>query len=48
MHTRRLTMFIEESIYRGTNWVVFEPNGVQQLIPSAVKFIHYSLSIGNP
>jgi uncharacterized protein len=23
---RRLTLFIEESIYRGTQWVVFEPN----------------------
>ncbi len=24
---RRLTLFIEESLYRGTQWVVFEPNG---------------------
>lgn len=24
---RRLTLFLEESIYRGTKWVVFEPNG---------------------
>jgi len=23
---RRLTLFIEESLYRGTQWVVFEPN----------------------
>jgi phage tail sheath protein FI len=23
---RRLTLFIEESLYRGTHWVVFEPN----------------------
>ena len=23
---RRLAMFIEESLYRGTQWVVFEPN----------------------
>lgn len=23
---RRLALFIEESIYRGTNWIVFEPN----------------------
>jgi hypothetical protein len=24
---RRLALFIEESLYRGTQWVVFEPNG---------------------
>jgi len=24
---RRLTLFIEESLYRGTQWAVFEPNG---------------------
>jgi phage tail sheath protein FI len=24
---RRLSLFIEESLYRGTEWVVFEPNG---------------------
>ena len=24
---RRLTLFIEESLYRGTKWAVFEPNG---------------------
>ena len=24
---RRLALFIEESLYRGTKWVVFEPNG---------------------
>lgn len=24
---RRLTLFIEESLFRGTKWVVFEPNG---------------------
>lgn len=24
---RRLALFLEESIYRGTKWVVFEPNG---------------------
>jgi uncharacterized protein len=24
---RRLALFIEESLYRGTHWVVFEPNG---------------------
>jgi uncharacterized protein len=23
---RRLTLFLEESLYRGTQWVVFEPN----------------------
>jgi phage tail sheath protein FI len=23
---RRMTLFIEESLYRGTQWVVFEPN----------------------
>jgi phage tail sheath protein FI len=23
---RRLTLFLEESLYRGTKWVVFEPN----------------------
>src|SRR4030095_9375574 len=23
---RRLALFIEESLYRGTQWVVFEPN----------------------
>jgi Bacteriophage tail sheath protein len=23
---RRITLFIEESLYRGTQWVVFEPN----------------------
>ena len=23
---RRLTLFVEESLYRGTQWVVFEPN----------------------
>jgi hypothetical protein len=26
VHVRRLTLFIEESLYRGTQWVVFEPN----------------------
>jgi phage tail sheath protein FI len=24
---RRMTLFLEESLYRGTKWVVFEPNG---------------------
>ena len=24
---RRLALFIEESLFRGTQWVVFEPNG---------------------
>ena len=23
---RRLALFLEESLYRGTQWVVFEPN----------------------
>lgn len=26
---RRMTLFIEESLYRGLQWVVFEPNGEQ-------------------
>lgn len=26
VNIRRLTLYIEESIYRGTQWVVFEPN----------------------
>ena len=26
MPVRRLALFIEESLYRGTQWVVFEPN----------------------
>ena len=26
MPVRRTTLFIEESLYRGTQWVVFEPN----------------------
>ncbi|MFD0346205.1 phage tail sheath C-terminal domain-containing protein [Kitasatospora aburaviensis] len=24
---RRLALFVEESLFRGTQWVVFEPNG---------------------
>ena len=26
MPVRRLALFLEESLYRGTQWVVFEPN----------------------
>ena len=26
IHVRRLTLFLEESLFRGTKWVVFEPN----------------------
>ena len=26
MPVRRLALYIEESLYRGTQWVVFEPN----------------------
>ena len=26
MPVRRLALFVEESLYRGTQWVVFEPN----------------------
>ena len=27
MNVRRLALFLEESIYRGLQWVAFEPNG---------------------
>lgn len=40
---RRLALFIEESLYRGTQWVVFEPNDEQlwgQIRSSVGAFMH--------
>ena len=40
---RRLALFIEESLYRGTKWAVFEPNGEQlwsQLRLNVSTFMH--------
>jgi hypothetical protein len=42
---RRLALFIEESIYRGTQWAVFEPNGevTWQRIRQAVREFLYRI-----
>jgi phage tail sheath protein FI len=40
---RRLMLFIEESVYRGTQWAVFEPNGTAlwaQLRLNVSSFLH--------
>ncbi len=46
---RRLALFIEESVYRGTQWVVFEPNGEPlwaQIRLNLSAFLHNLFSQG--
>jgi len=42
---RRLALFIEESIFRGTQWVIFEPNGenVWSQIRQSVRLFLYTI-----
>lgn len=42
---RRLALYIEESLHRGTQWVVFEPNDKSlwaQILLNISAFIHAS------
>ena len=46
---RRLALYIEESLYRGTQWVVFEPNDEPlwaQIRLNVGAFMHESVSAG--
>ncbi len=42
---RRLALFIEESIYRGTKWVVFEPNDAALWKKICLQIDSFMLSI---